>query len=57
MSDITNRLVQTFNYETDNLINDIEKNIEQSRETMKNFEEKMKVVDEERWSQLMLKVK
>ena len=35
---------------------DIEKNIEQSRETLRNFEEKMKVINEEKWKQLLLKV-
>ena len=56
MTDITNRLVQTFNYESENLCIDVDKNIEESRQMLKNFEDKMRVIDENNWLYLMKKV-
>ncbi len=55
LTDITNRLVQTFNYDADNLCSDIDKNIEESRRMLKNFDDKLKVIDEENWLYLMKK--
>jgi len=54
-TDITNRLVQTFNYDSDNLCSVIDKNIEESRQMLKNFEDKLKVIDEDNWLYLMKK--
>ena len=51
LSDITNRIVQSHNYEIDYLMNDIDKNIQQSRETFKMFEEKLRVMTELNWQE------
>ncbi|RNA40205.1 RING finger 32 isoform X1 [Brachionus plicatilis] len=56
LSDITNRLIQSFNYDADNLLEDIEKNLKKSRETFKNFDERYRHISEEEWSSLLTKV-
>lgn len=56
LSDITNRIVNSFNFDTDTLLNDIDANIQKSRETFKNFEEKFKIISDERWTELLSKV-
>ena len=71
-------MVASFNFETDKLLNDIDKNIEIrylncfyhqnhdyffneeyiiSRQTFKNFEEKIKVISEDKWNELLKRVK
>ena len=55
MSDITNRIVQSFNYESDSLISNIDENIQKSREIFKNFDEKFGVITNENWNHLMRK--
>ena len=58
MTNITNRIVHSFNYDetnADNLIQDIDNNILKSREAFKQFDEKFKIIPEEQWSELMKK--
>ena len=55
LSDITNRLVNSFNYETDILLDDIDKNLKLSREMFKNFDERFKRISDDDWKLLLNK--
>lgn len=46
-------MIQSFNYDTDNLLDDIDKNLKKSRETFKNFDQRHRSITEEEWSALL----
>jgi hypothetical protein len=59
LTNITNRIVHSFNYDesrAENLIQNIDENILKSRETFKKFDEQFKIITEDQWSELMKKV-
>ena len=57
LCDITNRIVSSFNFDTENLLNDIDLNIQKSRETFKLFEEKFKLIPDQQWTELLERVR
>jgi hypothetical protein len=59
LTNITNRIVHSFNHDesrAENLIQNIDENILKSRETFKKFDEQFKIITEDQWSELMKKV-
>lgn len=45
--------MKSHNYESEALCIDVDKNIEESRQMLKNFEDRMRVIDEDKWLYLM----
>ena len=47
--------MSSFNFETDELVNDIDKNIEHSRDIFKHLEEKLCIITEDQWHEIFRK--
>lgn len=47
----------SFNFETEILLNDIDHNLEISRQTFKNFDERFKITTDAEWTDLLDKVR
>jgi hypothetical protein len=45
----------SFNFDADRLLNDVDKNLKESREIFQNFENKFKSISEEEWTALLQK--
>lgn len=50
-------MVRSLDFDVNGFLNDIDRNLEASRDVFRHFDDVMKVIGEEEWEQIQLKVR
>lgn len=57
LHNITDRMVKSLDYDVNRFLSDLDQSLEASRDIFRNFDNALRIISEEEWEAIQLKVK